>query len=59
MKWIQKADIKKGKLREKLGVKAGETIPEKKLDKALKSKSPSLRKEASLAKTLKSFNKKK
>lgn len=58
-KWIQKAVSKgKGKLREKLHVKKGEKIPAKKLAKAAKSKSPTLRKEVALAKTLKSFHKK-
>lgn len=60
-KFIQQA-IKpshKGKLRAKLHVKAGEDIPEAKLAKAEKSKSPTLRKEAALASTLKTLNKKK
>lgn len=60
-KWIKNA-IKpsaKGKLHGKLNVPTGEKIPEKKLNKALHSKSPSLRKEANLAKTLKSFHKRK
>lgn len=59
-KFIQQA-IKpshKGKLRAKLHVKAGENIPETKLEKAEQSKSPKLRKEAVLAKTLKKLNKK-
>lgn len=59
-KFIQQA-IKpshKGKLRAKLHVKAGENIPEAKLEKAEQSKSPKLRKEAVLAKTLKKLNKK-
>ena len=60
-KFIQKALSKptsKGKLHRKLGVPAGEKIPEKKLDKAAKSKSPSLRKEVSFARTLKKMPKK-
>ena len=58
-KWIQKMGMKKGKLHEKLGVPEGKKIPEKKLEKAEKSKSSSLRKEAQLAETLKSMRKKK
>jgi hypothetical protein len=57
-KWIQKAIKKPGALRKKLDVKKGKDIPEKKLDKALKSKNPTTRKQANLAKTLKSFSKK-
>lgn len=50
--WMQKAFSKnKGKLHRKLGVKAGDKIPENKLDRASKSSDPSLRKEAALAKT--------
>lgn len=40
----------KGLLHKKLGVKEGDKIPEKKIDKALDSKSPKLRKEAQFAK---------
>jgi hypothetical protein len=58
-KWIQKAGIKKGSLHRKLGVPEDEKIPAKKLAKAEKSKSPVVRKEAALAKTLKSLSKKK
>ena len=51
--WMKKAvkDENKGKLRDKLGAKAGEPIPAKKLDKAAHSKNPTLKKEAVLAKT--------
>jgi len=58
-KWISKAlpPSSKGKLREKLDVKGGETISAKKLDKALHSKNSTTRKEAQLAKTLKGFKK--
>ncbi len=57
-KWIQKATSKnKGKLHRELGVKEGEKIPAKKLAKAEKSKNPTLRKEATLAKTLKGLKK--
>lgn len=59
-KWIQKALGKssKGKLHKKLGVPEGKKIPEKKIKKAEKSKSPKLRKEASLAETLSHLRKK-
>jgi|WetSurMetagenome_2_1015567.scaffolds.fasta_scaffold62165_2 hypothetical protein len=58
--WIQKAvdPDKKGALRKSLGVKAGETIPESKLEKAEKSKNPTLKKRAVLAQTLKGLRKK-
>lgn len=58
-KWIQKAVPKssRGKLHRKLGVPEGEKIPAKKLAKAAKSKSPTLRKEVALAKTLKGLRK--
>ena len=56
-KWIQEATKNKGKLHQKLGVKEGEKIPSKKLAKAEKSKSPTIRKEVNLAKTLKGFKK--
>lgn len=56
--WIKGAIKKPGKLHEKLGVPKGEKIPAKKLEKATHSSSLSLRREASLAKTLKSFNRK-
>ena len=57
--WIQKAIPKssKGKLHKALNVKEGEKIPQKKLDKAAKSKSPIIRKEVALAKTLKKLHK--
>jgi hypothetical protein len=58
-KWIQKAlsPSSKGKLRAKLGVKKGEKIPASKLAKAAKSKNPTTRRQAALAKTLKKLNK--
>lgn len=58
-KWIQKALPKssKGKLHEQLGVKKGEKIPEKKLQKAEHSKDSKLRKRAQLAETLKKMHK--
>jgi len=55
--WIQKAIKKPGALRKSLGIKVGETIPDKKLKKAEKSKSPLMRKRAKLAETLKGLNK--
>lgn len=56
--WIAGATKNKGKLHRKLGVPEGEKIPAKKLAKAAKSKSPTLRKEVALAKTLKKLRKK-
>ena len=57
--WIAKAVGKNpGKLHRELGVKAGEKIPAKKLANAAKSKSPTIRKEVALAKTLKGLKKK-
>ena len=53
-KWIQKAISKPGALRQSLGVKAGKTIPAKKL--AAAAKKPGVTgKRARLAQTLKSF----
>lgn len=57
-KWIQKATQNKGALHKKLGVKQGEKIPASKMNKAAKSKSPTVRKEVSLAKTLNKLRKK-
>lgn len=45
----------KGLLHKKLGVPQGKKIPAAKLDKALKSKSPALRKEANFAKNAKEW----
>jgi len=57
--WIKGAVSKgKGKLHKALGVKEGEKIPAKKMAKAANSKSPKIRKEVALAKTLESFDKK-
>lgn len=57
-KWIQKAVGKgKGNLHKNLGVPQGEKIPAKKMAKAAKSKSPQIRKEVALAKTLKGLRK--
>ncbi len=56
-KWIQGAIKHPGALHKELGVKQGQKIPEKKLDKAVHSKDETLRKRAVLAKTLASFHK--
>ncbi len=52
-KWIQGAIKHPGALRKSLHIKEGEKIPEKKLEKAEHSKSPTMRKRAVLAETLK------
>jgi hypothetical protein len=57
-KWIQGMDLKKGALRKELGVKAGKDIPEKKLEKAAKSKDPVLKKRAVLAENFRKMRKK-
>lgn len=57
-KWIQKAVGKHpGKLHRELGVPEGKKIPAKKMAKAAKSKSPTIRKEVALSKTLKKMKK--
>lgn len=56
-KWIAGATKNKGKLHRALGVPEGTKIPAKKLAAGAKSKSPTVRKEVTLAKTLKSFKK--
>jgi len=56
-KWIQKAIKHPGKLHRELGVPEGKKIPAKKMKKAEKSKNPTIRKEAALAKTLKKLRK--
>lgn len=53
--WIKGAIKHPGALRKTLGVKKGEKIPEKKLEKAEKSKNPLTRKRANLAETLRGF----
>ncbi len=58
-KWIQKAIKHPGKLHRELGVPEGQKIPAKKLEKAEHSKSPTLRREANLAHTLKKLRRKK
>lgn len=56
-KWIQGADIKKGALRKKLGIKEGHDIAASKLKKAEHSKNPTTRKQAVLAETFKKMRK--
>lgn len=55
-KWIKGAIKHPGKLHRELGVPEGKKIPAKKMAKAANSNNPTIRKEASLAKTLKRFN---
>lgn len=57
-KWIQKIDMKKGALRKELGAKKGKPIPKAKLEKAAKSKNPTLKKRAVLALNLRKMKKK-
>jgi hypothetical protein len=57
--WIKGAIKNPGKLHRDLRIPEGKKIPVKKLNKASNSKNPTLRREATLAKTLKGFNKKK
>ncbi len=55
--WIEEATAKRhDALRDKLHVKPGHDIPEKTLEKAEHSKSPTERKEADLAATLRGFH---
>jgi len=56
--WIQKAVKKPGSLRKAAGVKKGQNITGKQLNKLAKSKNPTTRKRANLAKTFKSFKRK-
>jgi hypothetical protein len=56
--WIKDATKNKGGLHRSLHVAEGKKIPEKKLNKATHSKSPKIRKEAALAKTLGKLRKK-
>jgi hypothetical protein len=59
-KWIQQATAKnKGALRAKTKTKKGKNISAAALNKAAKSKNPTTRKEAVLAKTLKKIGRKK
>lgn len=54
--WIKNAIKHKGALHRHLGVKPDEKIPEEKLHEAANSKNPTIRKEASLAMTLKGMH---
>jgi len=56
--WIQKAIKKPGSLRKAAGVKKGQKINKTELNKLAKSKNPTTRKRANLAKTLGGFRKK-
>ena len=56
-KWIQKAIKKPGALREQLGVKAGQTIPKGKLEKAAQAPGK-LGQRARFAQTLSKLGKK-
>jgi len=59
-KWIKAAIGEgKGNLHKNLGIPEGKKIPEVKLRAATHSKNPTIRKEANLAITLKTFRKKK
>lgn len=55
--WITAATKHKGALHKALGIPVSEKIPEKKLAKASNSKSPKVRKEVALAKTLSKLRK--
>lgn len=54
--WIKDATKNKGALHRNLGVPEGEDIPEDKLRSAAHSKDPKVRKEATLAATLKGMS---
>lgn len=56
-KWIAGAIKHPGALHKQLGVPAGKKIPAAKLAAAVRSKNPTERKRANLAKTLKGFKK--
>ena len=55
--WIQGMHMKKGALHQQLHVPAGQKIPASKLAKASHSSNPTLRRRATLAKTLKAMHK--
>ena len=57
-KWIAGAIKHPGALHKELHVKEGKNIPESKINKAEHSKSPTLKKRAVLAETLKGLRKK-
>lgn len=52
-KWIQGMDMNRGALHRALHVPEGEKIPAKKMEQAIHSKNPHVRKMAQTAKTLK------
>mgnify|MGYP003126885421 CR=1 FL=1 len=54
--WIQKAIKNPGSLRKKAGVKKGEDISKKELNKLSKSRNATTRRQANLAKTLRKMN---
>tara|TARA_R110002020_G_scaffold314909_1_gene530048 strand:+ start:315 stop:560 length:246 start_codon:yes stop_codon:yes gene_type:complete len=54
--WIQKAIKNPGSLRRKAGVKKGEDISKKELNKLSKSRNATTRRQANLAKTLSKMN---
>jgi hypothetical protein len=54
--WIKGAIKHEGSLHKSLGVKQGEKIPAKKLERATHSDDPKVRKQAALAETLKKLN---
>tara|TARA_R100001244_G_scaffold118126_1_gene87921 strand:- start:274 stop:468 length:195 start_codon:yes stop_codon:yes gene_type:complete len=56
--WIQKAIKNPGSLRKTAGVKKGQKIRSKELNKLAKSKNPTTQRRANLAKTLRGFRKK-
>lgn len=58
-KWIKNAIKHPGRLHEHLGVPQGEKIPQAKLQAAMHSQSPTVRREAALAHTLSGFHHKK
>jgi len=55
--WIKGAIKHAGALHKELKVPAGEKIPEKKLAKAAKSENPKLRRQVTLARTLRGIRK--
>jgi hypothetical protein len=57
-KWISGATKNKGALHRALGIPEGKKIPQKKMAKAAKSKSPLMKKRVALAKTLGKMHKK-
>lgn len=56
-KWIQKAIKHPGALHKELGVPIGKKIPEAKMEKAAHSSNPRMRKQVTLARTLRGLRK--